>query len=122
MDVVVVERAGKTFLDCPAGSVRVASESDVLDLLALMGENAADMLLLDGNCLDPAFFDLKSGLAGVVLLKLDTYHVRTAIVVPRDRIGSGKFSEFVLETNRGNAFRVFEKHEDAVKWMVGEGP
>lgn len=121
MDVIVHELAGRSFLECPAGSVRIAVERDVLDVLSLMGEHNTSQLLLDGDCLDPAFFDLKSGLAGVVLLKLDTYHVRTAIVVPHERIGSGKFSEFVIETNRGNAFRVFEQHVDAVEWLVGEG-
>ncbi len=121
MDLRVYEQGGISFVECPAGSLRIASESDVLDLLALMGESAADMLLLDGGCLDPAFYDLKSGLAGVVLLKLDTYHVRTAVVVPRERIGSGKFSEFMLETNRGNQFRMFEQRGDAVMWLVGVG-
>lgn len=121
MDVKLHKQAGKSILECPAGSLRIVTERDVLDLLGLMGEYGADMLLLNGDCLDPAFFDLKSGLAGVVLLKLDTYHIRTAVILPRERTNSGKFGEFVLETNRGNQFRVFEQHDNAMKWLVGEG-
>lgn len=119
MSVLLQESAGRTYLECPAGSLRIARERDALDLIAVCGEHGASDLLLDGSCLDPAFMDLKSGLAGVVLLKLTVYRIRTAVILPGESIGSGKFSEFVLETNRGNQFGVFENREDALKWLLG---
>lgn len=121
MPVTLQTMDGKTYLECPAGSLRIANERDALDVIALCGEHGVHELLLDGECLDPAFFDLKSGLAGVVLLKLSTYQVRTAVLLTRKRIGTGKFAEFVLETNRGNQFRVFEQREEAIEWLVSEG-
>lgn len=121
MPAIFHEPTGITYFECEAGSLRIASERDALDLVASCGEYETGLLLLNGECLDPAFFDLKSGLAGTVLLKLTTYQIRAAVILSRERIGSGKFSEFVLETNRGNQFRVFEQREDAVKWLTGEG-
>lgn len=107
-----------TYLECPAESLRIASERDALDMIALCGEHLTERLLLDGDCLHPDFFDLKTGLAGAVLLKLSTYHIRTAVVLPPERIGSGRFAEFVHETNTGDQFRVFSGAAEAVAWLL----
>lgn len=119
MDPVLNGTGDRKYLYCPAGSLRIANERDALDLVALCGEYETDKLLLDGECLDPAFFDLKTGLAGEVLLKLSNYRIRAAVIMPQERVGTGRFAEFVLETNRGNQFRVYSQHEGAEKWLVG---
>ena len=107
-----------TYLECPAESLRIASEREALDVVALCGEHSTERLLLDGDCLHPDFFELKTGLAGAVLLKLSNYHIRTAVVLPPERIGSGRFAEFVQETNTGNQFRVFSSVAEAVSWLL----
>ena len=94
-----------TYLECSAESLRIASERDALDVVALCGEHLTEQLLLDGDCLHPDFFELKTGLAGAVLL-------------PPERIGSGRFAEFVRETNTGNQFRVFSNVAEAVSWLL----
>lgn len=119
MDPVVRGSGDHKYLYCPAGSLRIANERDALDLVALCGEHEMDKLLLDGGCLDPAFVDLKTGLAGEVLLKLSNYRIRAAVIMPQERVGTGRFAEFVLETNRGNQFRVYSQCDDAEKWLVG---
>lgn len=107
-----------TYLECSAESLRIASERDALDVVALCGEHSTERLLLDGDCLHPGFFELKTGLAGAVLLKLSNYHIRTAVVLLSERIGSGRFAEFVQETNTGNQFRVFSSVAEAVSWLL----
>mgnify|MGYP001765801102 CR=1 FL=1 len=109
---------GVNYLDCSDGSLRIAVERDVLDLLSICGEHETDRVLLDWDCLDPAFFDLKTGLAGTVLLKLSMYRVKAALVMPDEKIGIGKFRDFMLETNRGNQFRIFNEREAAVEWLT----
>ena len=106
------------YLECPAESLRIASECDALDVVALCGEHSTERLLLDGDCLHPDFFELKTELAGAVLLKLSNYHIRTAVVLPPERIGSGRFAEFVREANTGNQFRVFSDVAEAVSWLL----
>jgi len=110
---------GSTYLDCPAGSLRIAKEQDALDLVGMCGEHEVHKVLLDGDCLDKAFFDLKTGLAGEALLKWSNYWLRVAVVLTLERIGSGRFSEFVMETNRGNQFRVFSDKAAAQAWLTG---
>jgi len=117
MDPILVSNAHSTFLEFPAGSIFIARERDALDLVGLCGEHGATNVLLDGSCLADTFFDLKTGLAGDVLLKLSNYFIRAAVVTTEDRIGTGKFSEFVLETNRGKQFGVFTTREAAASWL-----
>lgn len=107
-----------SYLELPTNSLRIASERDALDLVGLCGEHEVQNVLIAGDCLDEAFFDLKSGLAGAALLKWSNYSIRVAVILPLERIGTGRFSEFVMETNRGNQFRVFSDEESAVNWLT----
>ena len=118
MDPILRTCGEITYLECPAESLRIASEREALDVVALCGEHSTERLLLDGDCLHPDFFELKTGLAGAVLLKLSNYYIRTAVVLPPERIGSGRFAEFVQETNTGNQFRVFSSVAEAVSWLL----
>jgi PadR family transcriptional regulator, regulatory protein AphA len=118
METILFEKDGVSYLECqPVGSL-LASERDVLDLLAACMENGTNRILIPIDCLPDEFFDLKTGLAGVVLQKFVNYSVRAAAVIPAERVGQGRFAEMVLETNRGSQFRVFESRESAEHWLI----
>ncbi len=97
--------------------LRITNEEDVLELIAYCGENDTDRLLVHERNLIEDFFDLHSGLAGKILLKLSNYRIILAAVISRDRIGNGRFYEMVLEANRGRELRVFESRAEAVDWF-----
>jgi len=110
---------GKDILECEAGAGLLSSERDALDLVAACGENGCDRLLVPENCLSQDFFNLSSGLAGTVFLKLDLYRIRWAAVVSAARSKAGKFGELVMETNRmSSTFRVFSTREAALDWLA----
>lgn len=100
------------------GSGFIAEEADVLDLVAACGEHQADRLLINQENIPDAFYDLRTGLAGRVLLKLTIYRIKAAAVVDSGLSKKGKFFDFALETNRGNLFRVFQTREEAVDWLL----
>ena len=56
------------------------------------------------NCqtrdLAPAFFDLKTGLAGDVLQKFSNYRMRLAIVGDFSRFSSKSLGDFISESNQ----------------------
>ncbi len=109
----------KDILECEAGAGLLGSEHDALDVVAACGENGCDRLLVPENILSDKFFDLSSGLAGLVFLKLDMYRVRWAAVVSPARSKAGKFGELVMETNRmSSTFRVFNTRETALDWLA----
>jgi PadR family transcriptional regulator AphA len=106
------------FVECLPGML-IASEDDALELVAYCGESGTQHLLVHAENLPAEFFDLHSRLAGNILLKLSNYRIILAAVIPTEKIGTGRFSEMVLETNRGREFRVFNNRDDAVKWLSG---
>ncbi len=107
-----------TCIETLPGSGLLADEADVLDLIAACGEHQTDRLLINQENIPDAFYDLHTGLAGSVLLKLTTYHIKAAAVVDSALSKKGKFFDFALETNRGNDFRVFQTREEALDWLL----
>jgi len=95
----------------------IRSEQDAIDIAALCAEKGASSILFRYKNLAPSFFDLKTGLAGEVLQKFMTYKIRVAAIIPSDKI-TGKFREMVIESNRGNHFKVFETKKEAENWLL----
>lgn len=112
--------AGIPYLECLPDGQQVTSEADALDLVAACGEQGTHRLLLHADNLPDEFFHLSTGLAGKILLKFSNYYLRVAAVLPDDRSRHGKFYEMMLETNRGQEFRIFEERAAAETWLVEE--
>lgn len=88
-----------------------------MDAVAACFEQGADALLLDRPALPPAFFDLRTGIAGELVQKLTQYGVRLACVVPDLDAQPARFREFAREANRGSRARFFASREEAVRWL-----
>ena len=117
MEHTTILSRNKTIVECLPDGGMVTDENSALDIVAICGEEGTDLVLLHHTNLHSDFFDLKTGLAGKVLLKLSNYRVHAAAVIPADMIGTGRFYEFVLETNRRNDFNVFSSRDDAIAWL-----
>lgn len=111
---------GVRIVELNAGGGLVRTEQDALDLVAACMERGAERLLIDSNCLSEEFFRLRTGLAGAVLQKLANYNLKAAVVAPESAVRRGKFEDFVLETNRGEQFRIFEGREEAISWLTAK--
>ncbi len=88
-------------------------------VLAACVEQGEQALLIDRSALPPAFFDLRTRLAGELTQRLAQYGVRLACVVPDLEAQPERFREFAREANRGQAFRFFETRDAAVRWLEG---
>jgi PadR family transcriptional regulator, regulatory protein AphA len=115
----IIEKNGIRYLDClPEAALR--SSRDALDLVAACGENRIERLLLHEQNLSEDFYQLKTGLAGEVLLKFSNYRIRAAAVLPTELVNRyERFREMVLESNRGRQFRVYPSIEAAEEWLIG---
>lgn len=103
----------------PEGGPMLA-EADSLDAVAFCGENDAPRLLLRADDLPDAFYQLRTGLAGALMLKFTNYRVRVALLLPAEQANQGRFGEMVSEINRGNQFRVFQAEQEALVWLTRE--
>lgn len=95
--------AGRDVLVRAADGAPVASEADALDLVGATFGTAVEVVAVAAAALDPAFFDLRTGLAGAVTQKFVNY--RLHLVVYGDIGGavaaSGALADYVRESNRG---------------------
>lgn len=97
---------------------QIKSEQDALELVSLCVEHNIYLLMLHKESLSEDFFKLKTGLAGSVIQKFINYNIRVAAVVPLELTQQGKFKEMILESNKGNHFRVFENLDSAEQWLT----
>ena len=118
MMYALIEQNGKTYLECQPGMPPIQSERDALDLVALCGENGTHRLMLHAGHLPPAFFDLKTGLAGEVLLKFSNYRIKAVAVVTPELVGKGRFAEMAMESNHFDEFGVFYARQQAEQWLL----
>jgi hypothetical protein len=104
-------------------SIVIASEADIAihsvnDILDVIGACfGATGLLLTEQDLAPAFFDLKSGLAGELLQKFVNYRLRVAIVVADPAVYGERFSELVREHRSHGLVRFAPTRAEANAWL-----
>jgi hypothetical protein len=104
-------------------SILLASESgieiraliDISDAIGLsLGTGG---LIITESELAPAFFELRSGLAGEVLQKFTNYKVRLAIVVPDPEVYGDRFNELIYEHRTHGMIRFVKSVEEARAWL-----
>jgi PadR family transcriptional regulator, regulatory protein AphA len=120
MNSKLIVKNEQSYIECIPDGCRMESERDALDLVAICGENHTARLMLHAENLSEDFYQLHSGLAGAILLKFVIYGLRVAAILPINLVNQGHFKDMVLETNRGNAFRVFQTREEAVQWLISK--
>ena len=102
---------GKPFLDRADNSSR---------LVEACGNAGVDRLILYPENLPEGFFDLSTRVAGEVLGKLRTYHVRLAVVRTPSLKLSSRFGEMLADERRYGYFRLLEDLPAALDWLAGD--
>jgi len=118
MDYILTTKKTCQYVECIPDGDLIDSEAKALDLVGACGELQNSKLLIHASSFPDEFYDLKTGLAGGVMLKFSNYGIMAALVIPQEKIGEGRFYEMMLETNRGNQFRIFQTLEDAENWFA----
>jgi len=98
----VVKSARGNYVSSDSAAENIQTQRDILDLIV--------------HCSD--FFDLSSGLAGDITLKLSSYRVKTAIVVDLAKVKSERFLEWAAECNRGKEIFFTTSEKKAKEWLL----
>ena len=111
-----------TFVEGQPGQPLLAKADDINTVIGeCFGLRTRSALLYAEN-LPPAFFDVSSQQAGVILQKLRNYGLRLAVVAAPGTVSmSSRFGELAAAEVRDNAFAVFETRDTAIAWLKGEG-
>jgi hypothetical protein len=79
----------------------INNADDALQLMADLSYQDFDRIIIHEHNLIPAFFDLKTGIAGDVLQKFSNYRVRLAIVGEFSKYPGTSIRDFIYESNKG---------------------
>ena len=101
MDIQMHHRRGINIAEVMGEGVLLRSGQDVLDLLAHLYGSEARRILLREEQFDPAFFDLRTGVAGDITQKFVNYHLKVAIVGDFEKYSSKALADFIREANQG---------------------
>jgi len=119
MELRLVERNGKQFLEGPAGEPLIREAADTVQLIEACLNQPTNCLLLYAENLTERFFDLSSREAGEILQKLRNYRIRLAVVwSPEVRQLSHRFDDLMVEENRDRYFHLFAERPNAEAWLL----
>lgn len=118
MNYKVVEKDKLKYIECDFSETPLKSEKDALDIIATCMENNANMAIVKEKAFSKDFFNLRTGLAGMILQKFINYQIKVASIIENEDKFNDRFKEMVLEANKGNDFRVFKTITEAENWLV----
>lgn len=96
-------------------TAELQSLADILDAVASGMENGG-LLLPEAN-LGPAFFNLRSGIAGELMQKFVNYRIPLAIIVAEPGAHGEHFRELVHEHRDHPLVRFFPSESHARAWL-----
>lgn len=79
---------------------------------------AGNGLVLDEKEIDPAFFRLKTRIAGELFQKVVNYNAKLALVVTDPGKYGNSFQALVFEHRNHSQIRFFTCHDTANKWLL----
>lgn len=93
---------GRAVLDLPAQGPLLGTETDALDLLGQTYGTEASIIVIPAARLLPEFLQLRSGMAGAFIQKLQNYGCRLVVLgdISAAVAASEALAAFVVETNR----------------------
>jgi len=103
------------FLIAADRGISIKSLDDVADAL---GASLGRGLILAEGDLGPAFFDLRSALAGELMQKFVNYRVRAAIIIAKPADYGERFAELAHEHATHPTVRFVRSIDEALEWMT----
>jgi hypothetical protein len=114
---------GASILEFAADGPVVRTVQDGVDVIGQARSQSADLVILPISRLDPAFFQLRTGLAGEILQKFVIYQVRVVILGDYSELAAGSTAlrDFIRESNRGNAVWFLASVDEVNERIATEG-
>jgi hypothetical protein len=113
MKIQFLERSGTKISVVESEEIVINDTQDAIDLMADCRYQGSEAIVLAEEHFSPAFFDLKTRIAGEILQKFTNYQVRLAIVGDFSKYTSKSLRDFISESNKHGQILFTENQEDA---------
>lgn len=120
MKIEISHSAGVAIAEILSDNIEVNNTEDALDILGNCSYQGADNIILHEKNIIPAFFDLKTTIAGDILQKFSTYQVRLAIVGDFSKYSSQSLKDFIYESNKGGRIYFVNTLAEATAKLAGK--
>ncbi len=113
MEIEVIEIKGKNIAIINSSGIIIHETQDALDLMAEASYLNSHKIIIKEDQVTPAFFDLKTGIAGEILQKFSTYNVQLAVIGDFSKYTSKSLRDFMFESNKYGQINFVSSFEEA---------
>ncbi len=121
MKIIIHENNNVKAAEIVSDNVIINKLRDALDLMVNMDYLGSRRIILHEKNIDPSFFYLHNGLAGMILLKYINYKIKLAIVGDFSKYYSKNLTSFIADCNKGEHF-FFSNNIETAKIKLLEQP
>jgi hypothetical protein len=118
MKIEISQINGVEIAEITSEEILIHEVQDALDIMADCGYQGSTKIILQEKNILPAFFDLKTGIAGEILQKFSTYQVQLAIVGNFSNHTSKSLNDFIFESNKYGRISFVSSIEEAKKRLA----
>ncbi|NML21246.1 DUF4180 domain-containing protein [Pseudoflavitalea sp. G-6-1-2] len=98
-----------------ADTILIKNVDDGLNLMGDLYYQGFDGIILHEKNITPAFFDLKTKLAGEILQKFTNYRMKLIVLGDFSKYASKSLRDFIFETNKAKQILFLSSLEEAVQ-------
>lgn len=118
MQIEIQEVSGIKIAVVIAEGIVINEVQDAVDILGNSDYMGASRIIVKKENIIPAFFDLKTGIAGEVLQKFSNYNKRLAIVGDFSEFTSKSLKDFIYESNKNRMINFVSSMEEAKERLI----
>jgi len=118
MNIITHEHQDNQLAEVVSDGLLITTAEDGLQLMADLYYQGFDRIAVYEKNISPAFFDLKTGLAGEILQKFSNYRVRLAIIGDFSNYTSKSLRDFMYESNQQKHIHFAGSLEEAKEAML----
>ncbi len=115
MNINFIEHQGILIAELISDTIEITTTPEALDIMADCSYNKVYRIIFHEENITPAFFDLKTGIAGDILQKFSTYRMQLAIVGDFSKYTSQSLKDFIYESNKGRQVIFVNTLEEALE-------
>ena len=118
MKIVPHTRNNRTVAEITSEEIYLQQIEDGIDLIGNIYYQGYDHVILHAGNITPAFFDLRTKLAGEILQKFSNYRICVAIVGNWENIASDSLHDFIRESNAGRQVYFTDTIDNALEKLT----
>lgn len=119
MNIIIHRTVDRKIGEVQSDVLLVTNPEDGFQILIDLYYQDFDSIILYEENITPAFFDLKTGIAGEFLQKCSNYKIRLAIIGAFSKYSGQSIKDFIVESNRGKQVNFLASVELALEKLSG---